>query len=261
MTVHLWRNQYSISNSAELLFSLDIPRGPKTCSNPNQNLGVWFHRVIEPSKRKVEKIENLRNKNKKRIFNSRNLKFFKAQKLENVESFSNHQTRIDKNRLSMPWNRYTRRTPDNVSADDMSLKRGVPQIGTDGQWPYDRVPDETIKYLLGQYFEILTYKWSTRGHMMSHVMNFISRPFLRHPSPMVTFFAPIKMRLFNFWVVSLKISINKIASILRVSEFGKFSSIKKIQENECHFTTELSHIKIFIPKQPIKRNYFIQHHP
>ena len=89
-------------------------------------------------------------------------------------------------------------------------------------------PDETIKYLLGQYFEILTYKWSTRGHMMSHVMNFISRPFLRHPSPMVTFFAPIKMRLFNFWVVSLKISINKIASILRVSEFWKFFFNKKI---------------------------------
>ena len=140
MTVHLWRNQYLVSNSAELLFSLDIPRGPKTCSNPNQNLGVWFHRVMNQANQKLEKLKVLKTRIKKRFFNSRNLKFFKAQKLENVESFSNHQTRIDKNRLPMPWNRYTRRTPDNVSADDMSLKRDVPQIGTDGQWPYDRVP-------------------------------------------------------------------------------------------------------------------------
>ena len=49
-------------------------------------------------------------------------------------------------------------TRDELRTMCPSLKRDVPQIGTDGQWPYDRVPDETIKYLLGQYFEILTYK-------------------------------------------------------------------------------------------------------
>jgi len=94
-----------------------------------------FGRVITPcdesSKRKkiVEKIESLKNRLKIEFFK----KILKRKKLENVESFNNYQTRTDQNRLPMPWNRYTRRTPDSVSADDMSLKRDVPQIGTDGQ--------------------------------------------------------------------------------------------------------------------------------